>query len=110
MLGLVASTASFAKSSMPANVQSRLAMTADRKIRLYVQPLSSKGKLAIRDAHGQYFYNTTVSLEKGLNQQFDFSNLPVGTYQLVLTAGQQRITNTFVVQADPHASFVMQQP
>ena len=110
MLGLVASTASFAKSSTPsaANVQSRLAVTADHKIKLYVQPFSTKGELAIRDANGQAFYNTTVSLGKGLSQQFDFSNLPVGTYQLVLTAGQQAITRTFVGQADPDASFVMQ--
>lgn len=112
MLGLVAGTASFANSSTPAtaNAQSRLVMTADHKLKLYVQPLHTKGELSIRDANGQALYNTTVSLQKGLRQQFDFSSLGAGTYQLTLTTGQETLTKTFVVQADPNASFVMQEP
>lgn len=84
-------------------------MTTDHKLKLCVQPLRTKGELSIRDANGQIIYTTTVSLQKGLNQQFDVSNLGTGTYQLSLTADQNILTKTFVVQAAPNASFVVQE-
>ncbi len=110
MLGLVASTASFASTSISQNTaaQTHLVMTADQKIKFYVQPLRTKGELAIRDANGQAVYARTVSLQKGLSQQFDFADLGVGTYRLTLTIGQETLTKTFVVQANPNESFVVQ--
>lgn len=44
----------------------------------------------------------------GLNQQFDCSNLDNGTYRLSLTAGDETITKTFVIQANPNQSFLVQ--
>lgn len=110
MLGLVASTASFANGSIPQHTaaQTRVVMTADQKIRLYVQPLHTKGQLTIRDASGQAVYSSTVSLQKGLSQQFDCSNLGTGTYRLTLTTGEETLTKTFVMQANPNQSFVVQ--
>ena len=110
MLGLVASTASFATSSTtyPAVSPTHLVMTADHKIKLYVQPLQTKGELSIQDANGQIIYNATVSLQKGFRQQFDVSNLGTGTYRLSLTTDRETLTKAFVVQADPHTSFVIQ--
>ena len=66
MLGLVASTASFAHQSttQPSAAQTRLVMTADRKIKLYVQPFQTKGQLAIQDASGRSVYSSTVALQK----------------------------------------------
>ncbi|MDB5241529.1 MAG: hypothetical protein JWP57_2154 [Spirosoma sp.] len=111
MLGLVASSASFANTSTPQNTaaQTRLVMTNGHKIKLYIQPLQTKGQLAIQDANGQDVYNKTVALQNGLSQQFDFSNLSTGTYRLTLTTGNQTVTRTFVVQANPNESFVVQQ-
>ncbi|WP_020599509.1 T9SS type A sorting domain-containing protein [Spirosoma panaciterrae] len=110
MLGLVASTASFAHSSTaPASASvTRVVMTNDHKIKLYVQPLQAKGQLAILDANGRAMYSSNVSLQKGLHQQFDFANLGTGTYHLTLKTDHQTITKTFVVQANPNESFVMQ--
>lgn len=110
MLGLVASTASFANPSIPQNTaaQTHVVMTTDQKIRLYVQPLHTKGQLTIRDASGQAVYSSTVSLQKGLSQQFDCSNLGTGTYRLTLTTGDETITRTFVMQANPNQSFLVQ--
>ncbi len=110
MLSLVASAASFANPSTPQNsaVQTRMVMTTDQKIRLFVQPLHTKGQLAIRDADGQAVYLTSISLQKGLSQQFDISNLGRGTYRLTLTTGDETITKTFVVQANPNQSFIVQ--
>ncbi len=111
MLGLVAGTASFANDSTakPAASETRLVMTTDHKIKLYVQPLQTKGQLAILDADGQAIYNSTVSLQKGLSQQFDFSELAAGTYRLTLNTGHETVTKTFVVQANPNTSFVVQE-
>lgn len=110
MLGLVASTASFATPSTPQNTtaQSRVVMTTDQKIKLFVQPLHTKGQLAIRDASGQAVYASSVSLQKGLSQQFDIANLGTGTYHLTLTTGVETVSKTFVVQAAPNQSFVVQ--
>lgn len=110
MLGLVASTASFAGVSTPqtAPAHSRVVMTADQKIRLYIQPLHTKGQLAIRDVNGQTFFTSTVSLQKGLSQQFDCSNLGTGTYRLTLTTPTETLTRTFVMQVNPNQSFLVQ--
>lgn len=112
MLGLVASTASFAttpETSKPTATQTRLVMTAEHKIKLYVQPLQTKGQLTISDASGQTVYSNTVALQKGLGQQFDFSDLGTGTYRLTLKTDTETITKTFVVQANPNESFVVQE-
>jgi len=88
MLGLVASTASFAKPTTPqtSTVQTRVVMTPEHKIKLYVQPLQTKGQLAILDANGQAVYTQHVALGKGFSQQFDVSSLGTGTFRLTLTA------------------------
>ena len=111
LVGLVAGTASFANSSTvePSVSTTRLVMTTGQKVKLYVQPLQTKGQVEILDVTGQPLYNETVSLQKGLSQQFDVSNLSVGTYRLTLTAGNETVTKTFVVQADPNTSFIVQE-
>lgn len=110
MLGLVATTASFANPTTPqlTAAQSRVVMTARHKIKLYVQPLQTKGQIAILDASGRAVYANNVALQKGLAAQFDFSNLGTGTYRLTLTTSKETITKTFVVQANPDESFVVQ--
>ncbi len=110
MLGLVATTASFANqpTTAPETAQTRIVMTAGQKIKLYVQPLQSKGQVAVLDARGQTVFTETVSLQKGLSQQFNFANLSTGTYHLTLATGNETITKTFVVQANPGESFVVQ--
>ncbi|GAB3769923.1 hypothetical protein GCM10028818_06870 [Spirosoma horti] len=112
MLGLVASTASFATTNEPDKstaAQTHLVMTPEHKIKFYVQPIPAKGQLMIRDANGQSVYTETVNLQKGLSQQFDLSSLGTGTYQLALVAGTQTLTKTFVIQVNPNESFVVQE-
>jgi hypothetical protein len=84
-------------------------MTTDQKIKLYVQPVASKGQIAILDAEGHPLYTRTVSLQKGLGQQFDVSGLGTGTYRLTLTTGTDTVTRTFVVQTVPYQNFVVLQ-
>ncbi|MVM33762.1 T9SS type A sorting domain-containing protein [Spirosoma sp. HMF4905] len=111
VFGLVANSASFAHSAntQPTTDQARLVMTAEHKIKLYIQPLQAKGQLAIWDANGRPVYTSTVALQKGLSQQFDFSRLGTGTYRLTLVAGTETLSKTFVVQANPNESFVVQE-
>ena len=110
MLGLVASTASFANTStsQPSAADTRVVMTPEHKIKLFVQPIQAKGQIAIVDARGKAIYTSIVGLQKGLSQQFDFSSLSTGTYQLTLTTGTETLAKTFVVQANPNESFVVQ--
>ncbi|CAN5609781.1 hypothetical protein BH09BAC4_BH09BAC4_25370 [soil metagenome] len=110
MLGLAAGTASFANNSTPqtSTTQTHLVMTPEHKIKLYVQPLQAKGQLAIWDDNGQAVYIQNVALQKGLSQQFDVSSLGTGTYRLTLTTGNETQTRTFIVQANPNESFVVQ--
>lgn len=110
MLGLVATTASFANTPAitPEAAQTRVVMTTGQKIKLYVQPLQTKGQVAVLDAKGQTVFTETVNLQKGLSQQFDFANLGMGTYRLTLATGSETVTKTFVVQADSSESFVVQ--
>ncbi|GAB3996407.1 hypothetical protein GCM10028807_38870 [Spirosoma daeguense] len=84
-------------------------MTTDHKLKLYVQPVQTKGQIAIRDANGHAIYSANVSLQKGLRQAFDFSNLGIGTYQLQVKTDSQTITKTFVVQSAPNQSFIVQE-
>jgi hypothetical protein len=112
MLGLVAGTTSFADSPVTtpavAATQTRVVMTADHKIKLFVQPQSTNAQLTIRDDKGRAFLNNNVSLKKGWKQQFDVSELSVGTYKLTLTTGQQQVSKIFVVQSYPNESFIVQ--
>lgn len=85
-----------------------LVMTPDHKIRLYVKPLQTKGQIAIWDASGQAVYTQHIALQTGLSQQFDVSSLGTGTYRLTLTTGYETQTKTFIVQANPNESFVIQ--
>ena len=114
MLGLVAGTASFAQQTptqTPASdtPNTHLVITPDQKIKLFVQPVASNGQLALLDAQGHVLYGANVSLQKGFGQQFDISNLPIGTYRLVIKANDETVTKTFVVQPVPNQTFVVQQ-
>ncbi len=112
MLSLVASTVSFANvngtSPQTSAAQTRLVMTPEHKINLFVQPLAAKGQLAIWDANGQVVYTQNVALQKGFSQQFDIARLGTGTYQLTLKTNGQTTTRTFVVAQGPNSSFVVQ--
>ena len=114
MLGLVAGTASFAQQTptqVPASdtPQTRLVITPDQKVKLFVQPMASNGELALLDAQGHVLYGINLALQKGFGQQFDISNLPIGTYRLVVKTNGESVTKTFVVQPVPNQTFVMQQ-
>ncbi|MFD2937519.1 T9SS C-terminal target domain-containing protein [Spirosoma flavum] len=113
MLGLVATTAPFAQQTIlqtPAasTYQARLLVTANQKIRLYIQPQSTKGLIILRDAQDHPLYTATVTLKEGFGQQFDITDLAVGTYRLTVTTGTATATKTFIVQPVPNQTFIVQ--
>ena len=114
MLGLVAGAASFAQQTptqAPASdkPQTRLVITPEQKVKLFVQPVAGNGQLSLLDTQGHVLYGANVSLQKGFGQQFDISNLPIGTYRLVVKTNDETVTKTFVVQPVPNQTFVVQQ-
>ena len=112
MLGLVAGTASFAQETTPqtpaaALLQTRVIATPDQKIKLFVQPQSTKGEITLRDDQGHPLYTETVSLKNGLGQQFDITRLGVGTYKLTVATSTETVTKTFIVQPVQNTTFVV---
>ncbi len=109
MLGLVAGTASFAQevAPQPTTPQTRVAMTADQKIKLFVGPLPATAHIVFQDASGHALFTENVKLTHGFGQQFDVSGLAVGTYRLTLTTDGQTVVKTFVVQPVPYQTFMV---
>ncbi|MBO0935530.1 T9SS C-terminal target domain-containing protein [Fibrella sp. HMF5335] len=114
MLGLVASTASFAQQVAPegtvaATPQTNMFITADQKIKLFVEALPATARITLSDAAGHALYAIRVPLNHGYGQQFDISNLGVGLYRLTVSTAAKTTTNTFVIQPLQPQTFIVQQ-
>ena len=113
MLGLVAGTASFAQESNAQLIASttepqvHLMATANQKVRLFVQPEETKGSIMLLDEKGHSLYTETVTLHKGISQQFDIAQLATGKYSLKITTPTGTVTKTFVIQTIPQETFVV---
>lgn len=106
MLGLVAGSASFAQDVPPQTSASATKPTwtviaANQKIKLFIEPLSGIAHIALWDADGHPLYSEKVTLEQGVKQQFDVSNLANGSYRLTITTGKQTVSKTFDLQDVP---------
>ncbi len=113
MLGLVAGTASFAQESNSQTIaavvepQVHVMALSNQKVRLFVQPEASKGKIALLDEEGHSLFAETVALHEGINQQFDIAQLATGKYRLKVTTSTGTVTKTFIIQPVPHETFVV---
>lgn len=112
MLGLVAGTASFAQesnaqTSAAAEPQVHVMATSNQKVRLFVQPEASKGKIVLLDEEGHSLFTETVALHEGINQQFDIAQLATGKYRLQISTDAGTVTKTFIIQPVPHDTFVV---
>lgn len=107
MLGLVAGTASFAKTTTNQAPATAITLTADNKVKLIVAPEAAKATIALQDREGHLLYTSSVDLRQGINQKFNINELGVGTYQIAVKVGDQSTVKTFVVQERPAETFVM---
>ena len=104
MLGLVAGTASFAQqtvSSGTATPTPLVSVTADHKLKLIIGQQTALAIVSLWDANGHQLYTERVSLQDGLYQKFNLTDLVSGTYRLTVTTGSETATRTFVVDEKP---------
>ena len=106
MLGLVASTASFANSASKNEPSADLAVTTDHNIKLTVGAEEAKAVVILRDVDGHVLYRNQVDLQQGFNQKFNISELPTGTYQIAVTVNKQSTVKTFEVGVQPAQTVV----
>ncbi|WP_080059491.1 hypothetical protein [Spirosoma aerolatum] len=107
MLGLVASTASFAKTTTNEAPATTITLTADNKVKLVIAPEAAKATIALQDQEGHLLYTSSVDLRQGIHQKFNINELSVGTYQIAVKVGEQNTVKTFVIQERPAETFVM---
>ena len=106
MLGLVAGTASFARTTISKTPETSVSITADQKIKLVVARDEATAAVTLRDAEGHVLYRENVDLRSGLRQQFNIAELANGTYQIAVAVGQDTVVKTFVVGEQPAQKLV----
>lgn len=100
MLGLAASTASFAHSTgNPSN--DVVVSSANQKLQVYVAPQPGQATIRFADAAGHILYNRTENAAQGLRQKLNLSELAPGTYHLMVTKAGQVIDKTIVIEDVP---------
>ncbi|MCK8495006.1 MULTISPECIES: hypothetical protein [Spirosoma] len=97
MAGLVASSASFAKTSEPTKPHVTTSLIGQEKLRLIVAPEKATATISLRDDKGHVLYSGNVNLRDGVQQKFDISNLEEGQYQLSVAVGKERTLKAFTI-------------
>ncbi|MFD2936641.1 DUF3244 domain-containing protein [Spirosoma flavum] len=106
MLGLVAGTASFARTVDHKTPETSLSITSDQRIKLVVGQENNTATVTLRDTEGHVLYNSNVSLRNGLLQTFNINELSAGTYQLAVAIGSDVVVKTFVIDDQPAQKLV----
>ena len=100
MLGLVASTASFAQSTADQNPDV-IVSSFNQKVRVYVAPQSSTATIQLTDAQGHVLYTHTENVAKGMWQKLNLTELEPGTYRLSILKAGQAVEKTVVIEEVP---------
>ena len=106
MLGLVASSASFATSNEPSKPVATASLIGSEKVKLVVASQQAIATLALQDDQGHVLYSSNVNLRNGFQQQFDISKLDKGIYKLSVAVGKERSVKAFTVTEVPSHQLV----
>ncbi|AKD56175.1 hypothetical protein [Spirosoma radiotolerans] len=101
MVGLVASSASFATTNERNKPVATASILGNDKVKLVVAPQPANATLALNDEQGHVLYSSKVNLRDGFQQKFDISNLANGVYQLSVAVGNERTVQSFTVMQVP---------
>ena len=94
VLGLVAGSASFAKTDDNTKLSATTSIVDNAKVKLVIAPMNAKARLDLKDNDGHLLYSSNVDLSSGIRQIFDVSHLGNGIYKLSLSAGKERTVKT----------------
>ncbi len=106
MLGLVASTASFAQTTIDKTPAATVSVTTDNKVKLIVAPEEAIATITLRDADGHVLYVSNQNLRDGVRQYFNIAQLAYGIYQLSISVGKESMVKTFEVKEIPSQQVV----
>lgn len=106
MLGLVASSASFATNDGSNKPVATTSLIGNEKVKLIVAPAHATGRITLQDDQGHILYSSNVDLSDGIKQQFDISKLERGLYQLSVAVGKERTVTSFSVTQVPSQQVV----
>ncbi|QJW90593.1 T9SS C-terminal target domain-containing protein [Spirosoma taeanense] len=106
MLGLAASSASFATTNEPSKPVATASLIGTDKVKLVVAPQPATATVALNDDQGHILYSSNVNLRDGIKQQFDISKLNTGVYRLSIAVGKERIVKAFTVTEVPSHQLV----
>jgi hypothetical protein len=101
MVGLVASSASFANTNEPNKPVATASVIGNDKVKLVVAPQAASATLALNDEQGHVLYSSNIDLRDGFQQKFNISNLEKGVYQLSVAVGNERTVQSFTVTQVP---------
>ena len=101
VLGLAASSASFATANEPNKPLSTASLIGNDKVKLVVAPQEATARVALQDEQGHVLYASNVDLHDGLRQKFDVSGLEKGVYKLSIAIGKERTVQSFTVTEVP---------
>ncbi|WP_420148000.1 T9SS C-terminal target domain-containing protein [Spirosoma sp.] len=109
VLGLVASSASFAETNEPNKPAATASLIGNDKVKLVVAPEKATATIALNDEVGHTLYSSNVDLRDGFQQKFDISNLEKGVYKLSVSVGKERLVKSFTVTTVPsHQAVTLQ--
>lgn len=106
MLGLAASSASFATTNEPSKPVATASLIGTDKVKLVVAPQPATATVALNDDQGHILYSSNVNLRDGIKQQFDISKLDKGVYRLSIAVGKERTVKAFTVTEVPSHQLV----
>lgn len=106
MLGLVASTASFAQTTIDKTPAATVSVTSDNKVKLIVAREEATATVTLRDSDGHVLYMRNEDLRDGISQNFDVAQLTYGVYQLSISVGKESIVKTFELKEIPSQQVV----
>lgn len=98
MLGLIVSTASFAKSGTtePLGIKTRLTLR-NGNVELAIQQKNTNALVKFYDERGFVLYQFKYNLKKGISQRFDVSELAPGNYKIEIEVDGEFITKEFSI-------------
>ncbi|QHV96985.1 DUF3244 domain-containing protein [Spirosoma endbachense] len=106
VLGLVASSASFASINEPSQPIATVSLIDNDKVKLIVAPEKATATITLKDAVGHVLYSSNVNLVEGIQQKFDISHLSTGVYQLSVSVGKEHTVKSFTVAEVPSQQVV----
>lgn len=100
ILGLVASTASFATTTTD-NTPNVFVQSSNEKVQVYVAPQATKATIKLLDEDGHTLFTKTSNAENGIREKLNLSQLAPGTYRLTIGKGGETVEKTIVIEDIP---------